>query len=552
MTSNQRRTLLILLPFALAAWPMRQGLFSGQMVGAGPDVTTTLWTMWWYQQEWTGAAWGGTSYLFNFPFGGTGAILSPITATTWALLDPLLGPNVAGSLTSWSQIALFGLAVAWLAREIGLSWAASYVALMACFCQRYLFFGTGETSIVGISALPIPLGLIGLIHLQKGSPQKLWFALAIACMGLQPLENPYLTPVLPGVALLMLSRPIGRRRIALALLAGLAAIVVVGSIHKGATTLAYESTRPSSYVGWGSLSWPVVERPWAAAQFGWMFFPPETVWSEASHASVNAQGREYLGLSVLLLCAAGLWKFPKRTWYWFGFGLIGILLALGSSLGGVPGPFALLNGICIRLVRALTQPTRYLVLSHIGLALVAAWGFEAIRRHSHRAGLAAAALLTLDAFTLGGLSLVLPTMKVPTPVCVTGLQEERGAVLVWPWDGADTYDPEAPSRSRMIQVAHGRPGATIGTGSWPLVGRSFPGDTIRSYAWVEGFAGGSGRINLQSLSNQGFRWIVADMTAPKRLLGNPTALFGSPVSTCPDFQVYAMPEPVAGIQTSAP
>ena len=84
MTPKQRRNLLILLPFILAAWPMRQGLFSGQMVGAGPDVTTTLWTMWWYQQEWTGAAWGGNSYLFNFPFGGTGAILSPITASTWA------------------------------------------------------------------------------------------------------------------------------------------------------------------------------------------------------------------------------------------------------------------------------------------------------------------------------------------------------------------------------------------------------------------------------------------------------------------------------------
>ena len=551
MTPKQRRTLLILLPFVLAAWPMRQGLFSGAVVGAGPDVTTTLWTMWWYQQEWTGAAWGGSSHLFNFPFGGTGAILSPITASTWAVLDPLLGPNLAAALTSWTQIALFGLLVAWLAREIGLSWPACYVALMACFCQRYLFFGTGETSIVGISALPIPLGLIGLIRLQKGSPHYRWFALSILCMGLQPLENPYLTPVLPGVAFLMLVRPIGRRRIALTLLAGLAAILLVGTIHKGATTLAYESTRPSSYVGWGSLSWPVIERPWAAGNLGWMFFPPETVWSESSYASVNATGREYLGLSVLILCAIGLLKFPKRTWHWMGFGLIGIFLALGSNIGGFPGPFALLNGICIRLVRALTQPTRYLVLSHIGLALVAAWGFEAIRRESHRAGMVAATLLTLDAFTLGGLSLILPKMTVPTPVCVESLQDENGAVLTWPWDGADTYDPEAPSRSRMLQIAHGRPGATIGTGSWPLVGRTFPGDTIRSYGWVEGFEGGSGRIDLQSLSNQGFRWIVADMTAPKRLLGDPTALFGTPVSTCPDYQVYAMPPPIQGIERRA-
>ena len=162
----------------------------------------------------------------------------------------------------------------------------------------------------------------------------------------------------------------------------------------------------------------------------------------------------------------------------------------------------------------------------------------------------AAGVLTADAFTLGGLSIVLPTMTVPTPDCVTALRDESGAVLVWPWDGADTFDPEAPSRSRMLQVAHGRPGATIGTGSWPLVGRAFPGDMLRSYAWVEGFSGGNGFIQLQALSNQGFRWIVADMTAPERLLGEPDALFGKPTSTCPDYRIYEMPavtEPLNGV-----
>ena len=129
MTPLQIRSLLFLLPVVLSAWPMRTGLWTGDMVGAGPDVTTTLWTMWWYQQEWTDAAWGGISHYFNYPLGGRGAILSPLTATTWALLDPLLGPNRAGALTSWSQIALFGGAVAWLAREVGLSRAGALAAL---------------------------------------------------------------------------------------------------------------------------------------------------------------------------------------------------------------------------------------------------------------------------------------------------------------------------------------------------------------------------------------------------------------------------------------
>ena len=312
MTPAQTRTLLIVLPFVLATWPLRGGIFSGEMVGAGPDVNTTLWTMWWFQQEWMDAAWGGHSHFFNFPMGGAGAILSPITASTWALLEPLIGPNAAGTWTTWSQIALFGAAMLWLAREIGLSWAASYVALMAVFCQRYLIYAPGETSVVGITALPIPIGLIALMRLRKGSPQKFWFVLAILCMALQPLENPYLTPVLPGVALLMLTRPIGRKRLALTLLSGLLAIVATGLIHKGATTLAYESTRPSDYVGFGSFLWPAVERPWAAAKLGWMFWPPETIWSEKAHLSVYAQGREYLGLTVILLSAIGVREFPKK------------------------------------------------------------------------------------------------------------------------------------------------------------------------------------------------------------------------------------------------
>ena len=550
MTPLQIRSLLFLLPILLAAWPMRDGLFSGEMVGAGPDVTTTLWTMWWYQKEWTDAAWVGISHYFNYPLGGRGAILSPLTATTWALLDPMLGPNRAGALTSWSQIALFGGAVAWLAREIGLSKAGAIAALLACFCQRYLFFGTGETSIVGISALPIPIGLIALLRLQKGAPQSRWLILATLCMGLQPLENPYLTPVLPGVALLMLIRPIGRKRLAWALLSGIAAIVLVGLIHKSATTLAYESTKPTDYVGWGNVLWPVVERPWAAAQFQWFFWPPATVWSEGADQTVNAQGREYLGLSVLFLSAIAVWKFPKKSLPWLGFGLIGVVLSMGSSLGGFPGPFALLNAVCLRLVRALTQPTRYLVLSHIGLALTAAWGFEAVRRHSYKAGWIAGGVLAIDAFLVGGLSLQLPTMRVPTPSCVEALEQQEGAVLIWPWDGADRHDPEAPTKSRMLQVAHSRPGATIGTGSWPLVGRVFPGETLRANAWIEGFKGGNGYIELQELSNKGFQWIVADMGAPDRLLGDPDALFGNgqaPYDACPGYRVYKMPPPLMRI-----
>ena len=593
MTPKQLRILLITLPFVLAVWPMREGLFSGRMVGAGPDVNTTLWTMWWFQQEWLDAAWGGHSALFNFPLGGRGAILSPITATTWALLEPLIGPASAGAWTTWSQVALFGAAMVWLAREVGLSWAASYVVLMACFCQRYLLYAPGETSVVGITALPIPIGLIALMRIRRGSPQLRWFWLAVLCMALQPLENPYLTPVLPGVALLMipngwpswsafrnkrrtdwssLIKP-GQGRLFLTLLAGFVGIVLTAMLHQGVTTSAYESANVLGFVELGSHQWAVVEETWARAKPQWLFWPPETMWSESAGESKFAQGREYLGLSVLVLSIIGAFSFQKKCLPWIGFGLIGIVLALGSDWWGGPGPFALLNGICIRLVRALTQPTRYLILSTIGLSLAAGWGFEAIRRKSYRASLFVGGAITLDAFLLGGLSLKLPSSEVPMPQPVVNLQLQDGGVLFWPWDGVErAIDPErcekqltdqkrkacldrtreleeAPSRSRLLQIVHGRPAATMGTGSWPLIGRAFPDARLRTrYAWVEGFKGGTANLDLTCMAIDGYRWIVADMNALKgsdheKWLGDPDELFGPPHEADENYRIYELPDP---------
>ena len=197
LTKSQAIAAIILLTAALAAWPMRTGLLHGNMVGAGPDVSTTLWTMWWFQAEWAGAAWGGESNLFNFPWGGSGAILSPFTAATWSVLEPFVGPAVAGSITTWSQVTLFGLTIVWLAKTVGLSTKAALIALLATFTQRYLFYGVGETSVVGITALPVTIGLIALINIQSFPKSRLWVLVAIACTAIQPLENPYLTPVFP-------------------------------------------------------------------------------------------------------------------------------------------------------------------------------------------------------------------------------------------------------------------------------------------------------------------------------------------------------------------
>ena len=168
-----KKLALVLVPL-LAVVPFLAALRSGAIAGAGPDVVTTLWTMWWFQQEWTGPAWGGHSVLFNFPFGGSGAILSPITATTWALLEPLVGIGPAATLTALSQVIGFVAAVMLLARAIGLSGVAVAASGIAAMGHRYLFFAVGETSVVGITALPLVAGLVGLVRLMQGDVRWRW------------------------------------------------------------------------------------------------------------------------------------------------------------------------------------------------------------------------------------------------------------------------------------------------------------------------------------------------------------------------------------------
>ncbi len=545
-----KRLALLLVPL-LAAVPLRAALLRGEIAGAGPDVVTTLWTMWWFQQEWTGPAWGGHSVLFNFPFGGSGAILSPITATTWALLEPLVGIGPAATLTALSQLIGFVGAVMLLAGATGLSRIGQLAAGLAALGHRYLFFAVGETSVVGITALPLVFGLIGLVRLLSGELSWRWRLLVALCVPLQALENPYLAPVLPGLLALIALRPgLPRpRRVALggALLVGVLGVGLTGLLHAGATSTAYESARPYGYVGPGALKWAVIERPWSRAGLGALLWPTETRWSTTAQESIHASGREYLGLVGLLLAGLAAALRPRVALPWIGLAAVGVALATGSDWLGLPGPFALLNAVTTRLIRGLTQPTRYLMLAAIGLPIAAGMGVGLLWERRAALGVAATGLLLLDAMTLGGLSLRLPTLALPGGDCVETLRDADGAVLVWPWDGIDDVDMDATLHSRLLQIRHGRPGATVGTGSWPLVGGVFPGHVLRELGWSKALEG-KGKLDVQTLSDWGFRYVVLDTAVPDPQQGAAMRIFRrtSIVTQCDGARIFRLPEPTPG------
>ncbi|MFZ5481405.1 MAG: hypothetical protein ACOZNI_31885 [Myxococcota bacterium] len=529
-----RRSLATLALVALACWPMRDAVLAGTVAGAGPDVASTLWAMWWFAEEWRGPAWGAKTVLVNFPDGAHGSVLSPITAAIWTALRSPLGEAAAATWTSAIYLGAFAASVAWLARETGLGRVAALGAGALVLAQRYPVYAPGETSIVGITALTVSVGLVATLKVARGAGWG-WTAALAACVGLTGIEMPYLVPVLPVAVAFAAVK--GRRGPLLAgLVAGGVLLAALGALHGASQSAEFGLMTQPQRVGFGKWRWIAVEAPWARSTVTHLLTPGPVTWSLDAKASEAAQGRDYLGLSLVGLAGVALVARP-RTWPWVGLAVGGVVLATGSDWFGLPGPFALLNAVCMRIVRGLTQPTRYLMLPAIGLSVAAAHGVEALWERRRALGIAAAAALAVDAFAFGGLSLRLPAMRLPMPDCAVALrgQEPDAGVLVWPWDGSRS--PEGTVRRRLLQIAHGHPGALFGVGSWKMLGETPMGKRLEDLGWRD--ATDLRRpMDPAPLHALGYRWVVADAFAGDALMDMARRSFGEPVATCEGATVH--------------
>lgn len=508
---SYRWCVCVIAPLLISLVPFRLAIRNASLPGAGPDVITTFWTMAWFRETWNAAAWGGHSDWFNFPFGGSGAILSPITAAAWSILSGLFSEGVALTLTS--IFLLWGTwgAVFWMSRQAGWSWLASSCAALTLFCGRYCIYTLGETGVVGVAALPMIIGMgIGL-RIKDSGHWSLGLLLGV-CMALQGLENPYLTPVLPLFSLVLLWRKENRRVQLLGLILGVLGILLVGFLHHGATAQDYESVIPNEFIQLFGYYFPVIERPWARSLFTDMVIPSRVLWTYGVMDSIHISGRDYLGLSVLLGAFVSLFIQPKKSLPWFALGALGVLLSIGSRFGDTLSLFGALNSVADRLVRPLSQPTRYLLLATIGMAGTIGVLVNRIEKYKPTWAWVVWGVIFLDASLLGGLSLRLPDTELPSASCAEGLEANQGGVLLWPWDGADDEDSNATLESRLFQVVHRRPGATIGTGSWPLVGNVFPGHFLRVLGWRKAMDG-NGQLDIQQLSDWGYTNVILDHRA---------------------------------------
>lgn len=538
---HHRTVVAALLCLALALWPMRDALRAGALPGAGPDVVSTTWGMWWFTQVGPLDSVGSWTDLVNHPAGADGALLAPSATVVWALTQPLLGPGLAGVLAVLSQLLGLAAATAWLARTTGASAQGATVAALVVLAGRYPLHAVGEASVVAIAALPLVLGLGCLVLLDPDRPAgRLPLLGLLLCLPWLAAENPYLLPVLLLAAGLVLVRAVavGDRRRALHL--GL--VILGGTVAVGHFALVFASSAAPDYpphypvevvgppVTLGPLAVPIADTPWARASLTDLLWPGPVAWTEhAMGARGMPGGGRYLGLAGVVLALVALVTRARRTLPWVGLALLGATLAMGSRLGPAAGPFLWLNGLMDVVARPLTQPTRFLVVAMVGLAVAAAWGADALRSRWGAAALFSSVLVVIgEAVAVGGTSLRLPTTPLPTLSCADQLP--AGAVLTWPDEASDRWAGHA----QLLQLSHGRASSHRGIASWrqeqPLAQQSLALVNFQVDARLP--------LVADALMLDGYRLVVASPSADERDHAWLRETLGEAVAACDGHTVY--------------
>ena len=503
-------TYLRLLFLFLLSWiPFASHIWSGDIVGAGPDVVSTLWGMWWFQHEGIGSILGSQSTVLNYPFGATGVVLAPSSAIVWALSDYMFGAGYALLIASWIQIVLLCWGCVLLAKKLGGDW---FFAALTPLVGTYLFFGIGEGSLVAIACAPLVFGLYCLIRQQEGS----WFHAICTglCMVWMALENPYLAPILPMfTSWKWLFSGKSRSQSTLSLLIGGSGVLYMAAIFGAAANPDYPREVAGQEVALLGRAWQIVDLPWARMEWSEFIWPETIRWTTSADDATEASGGRYLGMSVFFLALYGLKESYSRRWMMFS--ITGLLLSMGSLMYGMAFPFLFLNHIMDVLARPLTQPTRYLCLAVIGFSICCSL---AVIQMSRKQKIGVFLILLLDSFLFGSLSLQIPKTKLPSVPCTV-----NGPTLLYPWDARDGE----LSQAQLYQLVHEQPAAHTGIASWALPEGKRAMDKVRG----AGFGEGSSMIRFSQLYRLGYRWILSQ----EKLRGR-----GAKEERCGSYWVYEL------------
>ncbi|MFN2221582.1 MAG: hypothetical protein ACK2UH_03450, partial [Candidatus Promineifilaceae bacterium] len=461
-----RQALIFVLFLALAivlTWPLASKVATH--LPAGTDSLVHYWNGWMVQRSLEA---GETPYFTTLLFFPHGLSLvyhnfAWLHIAGWLLLEPLLGGVAAYNVVFLLNLAMCGMAMFWLAREVI---GDPRLALLAgVVYQAWPHRLTQPSHPNLMSTWAIPLFILFLVRVVKNRRWQdgLLAGLSLALVGYMRWQLLIGAALVGAIYLLLaLSRRLDRRS---ALILGLAGLVAVIALARPLLLLATEMQRnpmdivaasdessvqtdllayitpPGSGTLAGDVTTPLYQRYYA---------------DRGARSAISP----YIGLVTLFLIVVGLWKGARRqTLPWLAMAVVLILLALGPTLrvGGrlfeLPMPYDLANFLVVPLL--LREPDRFNIFLALPAAMLAALGAQQLGRRWGQ-GRRYGALLVPILAVLVGLDFLVTPMEVQS-MDVSGaysrLASEPGefAVLNVP------VDPYKSKPYMQAQTVHGRP-----------------------------------------------------------------------------------------------
>ena len=450
--------LLFLLLTVAMTWPLLIEFTTSLPAGSG-DVRQNFWNFWWWQKclldlhqhpYWT-------QYLF-FP---TGVNLIFYTHSSFNMLLALpitvfLGPGAAYNFCALFALTLAGWGAYLLARELtGDARAGILAGLVFTYFPQHIEQTLEHLNLFSIEFMP--LALLYFLRVCRHGGRKnivllgLFFALNTLCswhLGLKLL----LTLLPLGVwQLFRPGRPRGgllRDWIVAALLASVIVLPAVSPLLVEAFTVEEPYYRkPDTNRGIDPVY--LVIPPFANPLWG-----PLVAGAYIDRAYQAAGFLCYLGFVPLALAALAVARRAQGAGYWAGFGLVTLILAIGSHpfwngrlYENITLPFALLQQIPV--LNLMNVANRFLILTSLGLGILAALGWTRLRKQTDRWFLVLAGLVVLEYLWL------------PFPMRETGISPiyqqlktsaRQGAILDIPFN-----QRSRSADDMMAQTVHERP-----------------------------------------------------------------------------------------------
>ncbi len=461
-----RQNLLVLLAYTILTvimtWPIAGRLGSHIPASAG-DAWVHLWTFRWIKQALlTGVSPYYTDLLF-YPDGVSLFFhnIAWANIAIWLPLQAIIGEAAAYSIVFLTVIVLNGFGGYLLAREFIGSSLAGFVAGLIVAFWPYTLSHHSHPNLIFIAWIPLALLYLKRFFDHGRKRDAFLTALFIAFIGLTRWQLLVMGGFLIGLYIIW--RLISDNSVRNARVFGLLAVIALLALIIMTPLLAPVAYAQLTRDDPDSL---FVDRELASTDLLAYLIPNRyhPLWGEAAfklydNFSVNQVLVAFVGYTVFLLAVYSVVTRWPESRFWLFAVLFYVLLALGPTLTingyslPIPMPYRLVQDLF--LVKIIRMPDRLNVILSIPVAMLAAYGFDALRQIGYSRRWTLGLSIFIGLLILAETIVSYPIYRLDTPDWYTELGQEPGqfGILNVPLGLRERSD----KAFMFYQAVHGKP-----------------------------------------------------------------------------------------------